>query len=86
MKEDLIKMLFQYREAFTSDNQPLGAIKGHHVDIILHIETTYPQLLRIPAYPASPGSREALEIHINVLMRNVGPNEEKEATTPVIIT
>ncbi|MBW0571399.1 hypothetical protein O181_111114 [Austropuccinia psidii MF-1] len=29
MKEELIKILFQYREAFVSDDEPLGAIKGH---------------------------------------------------------
>ncbi|MBW0553984.1 hypothetical protein O181_093699 [Austropuccinia psidii MF-1] len=36
-KEELIKILFQYREAFASDNEPLGAIKGHEVDIMLNI-------------------------------------------------
>ncbi|MBW0512275.1 hypothetical protein O181_051990 [Austropuccinia psidii MF-1] len=54
MKEDLIKILFQYREAFSSDNEPLGAIKGHEVDIMLNVERTYLPLLIIPAYPASP--------------------------------
>ncbi|MBW0520203.1 hypothetical protein O181_059918 [Austropuccinia psidii MF-1] len=29
MKEELIEILIQYREAFTSNNEPLGAIKGH---------------------------------------------------------
>ncbi|MBW0538891.1 hypothetical protein O181_078606 [Austropuccinia psidii MF-1] len=29
MKEELIEILFQYREAFASDNEPLGPIKGH---------------------------------------------------------
>ncbi|MBW0553474.1 hypothetical protein O181_093189 [Austropuccinia psidii MF-1] len=29
MKEELIGILFQYREAFASDNEPLGPIKGH---------------------------------------------------------
>ncbi|MBW0578046.1 hypothetical protein O181_117761 [Austropuccinia psidii MF-1] len=38
MKEELIDILFQYREAFASDNEPLGAIKGHEVDIILNVE------------------------------------------------
>ncbi|MBW0510494.1 hypothetical protein O181_050209 [Austropuccinia psidii MF-1] len=58
---------------------------------MLNVETPYPPLLRIPAYPASPRSREALESHINELMklgvlRKVGHNEEVEVTTPVIIT
>ncbi|MBW0506201.1 hypothetical protein O181_045916 [Austropuccinia psidii MF-1] len=29
MKEELIEILLQYGEAFASDNEPLGAIKGH---------------------------------------------------------
>ncbi|MBW0584583.1 hypothetical protein O181_124298 [Austropuccinia psidii MF-1] len=90
MKEELIEILFQYREAFASDNEPLGAIKGHEVDIMLNVERPYPPLLRRPAYPASPRAREALESHINELMklgvlRKVGHNEEVEVTTPVII-
>ncbi|MBW0537166.1 hypothetical protein O181_076881 [Austropuccinia psidii MF-1] len=91
MKEELIKILFQYREAFAFDNEPLGAIKGHEVEIILNVERTYPPLLRRPDYPASPRAREALESHINGLMRlgvlrKVGQNEEVEFTTPLIIT
>ncbi|MBW0541867.1 hypothetical protein O181_081582 [Austropuccinia psidii MF-1] len=91
MKEELIEIVFQHREAFASDNKPLGDIKGHEVDIMLNVGRPYPLLLRIPAYPASPRAREALETHINELMkmgflRNVGHNEEVEVTTPVIIT
>ncbi|MBW0566136.1 hypothetical protein O181_105851 [Austropuccinia psidii MF-1] len=91
MKEELIEIFFQYREAFASDDEPLGAIKGHEVDIILNVERNYPPLLRRPAYQAIPGAREALPSHINNLMkmgvlRKVGHNEEVEVTTPVIIT
>ncbi|MBW0504787.1 hypothetical protein O181_044502 [Austropuccinia psidii MF-1] len=91
MKEDLIQILFQYIEAFASDNEPLGAIKGHEVDTILNVERPFHKLLRRPAYPASPMAREALETHINELMklgvlRKVGHNEEVEVTDPVIIT
>ncbi|MBW0532971.1 hypothetical protein O181_072686 [Austropuccinia psidii MF-1] len=91
MKEELIEILFQYREAFASGNEPLGAIKGHEVDIMLKLKRPYHPLLRRPAYPASPRSREALESHINALMklgvpRKVGHNEEVEVATPVIIT
>ncbi|MBW0519387.1 hypothetical protein O181_059102 [Austropuccinia psidii MF-1] len=80
MKEELIEILFQYREAFASDNEPLGAIKGHGVDIMLNVERPYPKLLRRPAYAASARAREALESHINELMklgvlRKVGHNE-----------
>ncbi|MBW0501512.1 hypothetical protein O181_041227 [Austropuccinia psidii MF-1] len=69
MKENLIKILFQYREAFASDNEPLGAIKGNEVDTIINVEKPYPPLLRRPAFPASPRAREALETHINELMK-----------------
>ncbi|MBW0524870.1 hypothetical protein O181_064585 [Austropuccinia psidii MF-1] len=91
MKEELIEILFQYREAFASDNEPLGSIKGHEVDIMLNVERPYPPHLRRSAYPASPRAREALESHINELMklrvlRKVGHNEEVEVKTPVIIT
>ncbi|MBW0460565.1 hypothetical protein O181_000280 [Austropuccinia psidii MF-1] len=69
MKEDLIEILCQYREAFSSDNEPLGVIKGHKVDIMLNVKRPYPPLLRIPAYPASPRAREASEAHINELIK-----------------
>ncbi|MBW0530758.1 hypothetical protein O181_070473 [Austropuccinia psidii MF-1] len=90
MKEELIKISFQYREAFASDNEQLGAIKGHEVDIMLNVESPYPPLLRRTAYPASPRAREALESYTNELvklgtLRKVGHNEEVEITTPVII-
>ncbi|MBW0541332.1 hypothetical protein O181_081047 [Austropuccinia psidii MF-1] len=77
-------------KAFASDKEPLGEIIGHEFDIILNIERPYPPLLRIPEYPASPKSREALEIHFKELLdlgviRKVGHNEEAEITTPVIV-
>ncbi|MBW0566831.1 hypothetical protein O181_106546 [Austropuccinia psidii MF-1] len=80
MKEELIESLFHYREAFASDNEPLGAIKGHEVEIILNVERSYPPLLRRPAYPASPRAREELEGHISELikvgvLRRVGKNK-----------
>ncbi|MBW0494138.1 hypothetical protein O181_033853 [Austropuccinia psidii MF-1] len=91
MKENLIEIFFQYREAFASDNKPLGAIKCHDVKIILNVEILYPPLLRRPAYPASPRAREALETHTNELMKLIflriaGHNEELEVTKPAIIT
>ncbi|MBW0501624.1 hypothetical protein O181_041339 [Austropuccinia psidii MF-1] len=78
---ELSALLYDHKEAFESDKEPLGAIVGHAVDIILNIERTYPPLLRITSYPASPKSREALEIHIKELLdlgviRKVGHNEE----------
>ncbi|MBW0583018.1 hypothetical protein O181_122733, partial [Austropuccinia psidii MF-1] len=83
-------MLYTYNNAFDSDNEPLGAIKGHEVNNTLNIDRKYPPVLRRPAYPASPRAREALEKHIQELiqlgvLRKVGHNEEVEVTTPVII-
>ncbi|MBW0509083.1 hypothetical protein O181_048798 [Austropuccinia psidii MF-1] len=74
----------------TDNKEPLGEIISHEVDVILNIERPYPPLLRRPAYPASPKSREALEIHIKELLdlgviRKVGHNEEVEIPTPVIV-
>ncbi|MBW0508110.1 hypothetical protein O181_047825 [Austropuccinia psidii MF-1] len=91
MKEKFLEIFFQYREAFASDNKPLGAMKGHEVDVMLNVERPHPPLLRRPAYPASPRAREALETHIDELMKlgvlaNVRHNEEVEVTTAVIIT
>ncbi|MBW0563955.1 hypothetical protein O181_103670 [Austropuccinia psidii MF-1] len=89
-ENELSSLLYDHRGAFASDKEPLGAIIGHEADIILNIERPYPPLLRRPAYPASPKSREALEIHIKELLdlgviRKVGHNEEVEITTPVIV-
>ncbi|MBW0575535.1 hypothetical protein O181_115250 [Austropuccinia psidii MF-1] len=90
MRHKLIDFLYTYDNAFPSDNEPLGAIKGNEVDITLNIDRSYPQVLRRPAYPPSPRAREALKKHIQELIqlgvpRKVGRNEEGEVTTPVII-
>ncbi|MBW0559916.1 hypothetical protein O181_099631 [Austropuccinia psidii MF-1] len=58
---------------------------------MINVERPYPPLWRRPAYPASPRSREALESHINELiklgaLRKAGHNKELEVTAPVIIT
>ncbi|MBW0548695.1 hypothetical protein O181_088410 [Austropuccinia psidii MF-1] len=89
-ENELSALLYDHREAFASEKEPLGEIIGHEVDIILNIERPYPPLLRRPAYPASPKSREALEIHIKELLdlgviRKAHHNEEVEITTPVIV-
>ncbi|MBW0543481.1 hypothetical protein O181_083196 [Austropuccinia psidii MF-1] len=72
----------------SANKESLGAIVGHEVDIILNIERPYQPLLRRPAYPVSPKSREALEVHITDLLdldvrKKVGHNKEVEITTPV---
>ncbi|MBW0543412.1 hypothetical protein O181_083127 [Austropuccinia psidii MF-1] len=69
MKGDLIEILFQYGEDFASDNEKLGAIKGHGMEIMLNVAIPYPPLLRRPAYPAHPRATEAMETHINLLMK-----------------
>ncbi|MBW0537696.1 hypothetical protein O181_077411 [Austropuccinia psidii MF-1] len=91
MKENLINLLFKYKNAFANDKKPLGAIIGHEIDILLNVEKPYPPLLGRTAYPASPRAREALEVHIKEsielgVLRKVGHNEHVELTTPVIIT
>ncbi|MBW0592582.1 hypothetical protein O181_132297 [Austropuccinia psidii MF-1] len=91
MRNELIDMLYTYNNAFASHNEPLGAIRGHEVDITLNIHRPYPPVLRKPAYPASPRAREALEKHIQELIKlgvltKVGHNEKVEVTTPVIIS
>ncbi|MBW0466383.1 hypothetical protein O181_006098 [Austropuccinia psidii MF-1] len=53
-ESELSALLYDHKDAFASDKQPLGAIVGREVDIILTIERTYPPFLRRPAYPASP--------------------------------
>ncbi|MBW0511624.1 hypothetical protein O181_051339 [Austropuccinia psidii MF-1] len=90
MRHYLIDVLYTYKNAFASDNEQLGAIKGHEVDITLNIDRTYLPVLRRSAYPASLRAREALEKHIQELiqlgvLRKVGHNEEFEVTTTVII-
>ncbi|MBW0529354.1 hypothetical protein O181_069069 [Austropuccinia psidii MF-1] len=90
MRHDLIDVLYTYENSFACDNEPLGAIKGHEVDITLDIDRPYPPVLRRPANPASNRAREALEKPIQELIqlgvpRKVGHNEEVEVTTPVII-
>ncbi|MBW0503834.1 hypothetical protein O181_043549 [Austropuccinia psidii MF-1] len=91
MRHELIDVLYTYNNAVSSDNEPLGAIKGNEVDITLNIERPYPPVLRRSAYPASPRAREALEKNIQELMqlgvlRKVGHNKEVEVKTPVIIS
>ncbi|MBW0579575.1 hypothetical protein O181_119290 [Austropuccinia psidii MF-1] len=91
IKEKLIDLLSRYKNAFPTDKEPLGAIIGNEVDIILNVDKPYPPLLRRPAYPASPRAREALEVQIKELMdlgvlRKVGHNEQVEVTKPVFLT
>ncbi|MBW0515836.1 hypothetical protein O181_055551 [Austropuccinia psidii MF-1] len=90
IRHNLIDVLYTYKNAFASDNEPLGTIKGHEADINLNIDRPYPPVLRRPAYQASPRAREALGKHSQELIQlgvlsKVGHNEEVELTTPVVI-
>ncbi|MBW0522819.1 hypothetical protein O181_062534 [Austropuccinia psidii MF-1] len=89
-KNELSALLYDHRDVFASDKEPLGEIIGHEVDIILNIERPYPPLLRRPAYLPSLKSRAALEIHIEEILdlgviKKAGHIEEVEITTPVIV-
>ncbi|MBW0528241.1 hypothetical protein O181_067956 [Austropuccinia psidii MF-1] len=75
MKEKFIDLLFKYKNAFSTDKEPLGAMIGHEVDIILNVEKPYPPLLSRPAYPASPSTREALEVHMEERMDHGVPSQ-----------
>ncbi|MBW0526518.1 hypothetical protein O181_066233 [Austropuccinia psidii MF-1] len=91
MKHKLIYALYTYKNAFASDNEPLGATRGHEVDNILNIDRLYPPVLGRQAYPESSRAREPLEKHIQELiqlgvLRRVGHNEEVEVTTLVMIS
>ncbi|MBW0463834.1 hypothetical protein O181_003549 [Austropuccinia psidii MF-1] len=90
IRNDLIDVLYTYKNDFNSDNELLGAVKGHEVDITLNIDRPHHPVLRRQAYPASSRARKALEKHIQELIqlgviRKVGHNEEVEVTTTVII-
>ncbi|MBW0544691.1 hypothetical protein O181_084406 [Austropuccinia psidii MF-1] len=69
MRQEIINVLYTYRNAFASDKEALGAIKGHKVGVTLNIHRLYPPVLRRPAYPASARYREALEKHIEELIQ-----------------
>ncbi|MBW0461717.1 hypothetical protein O181_001432 [Austropuccinia psidii MF-1] len=64
MSQELIYVLYPYKNSFSSDNEPLGAIRGNESNITLHIDQPYPPLLRIPAYPEILRAGEALEKNI----------------------
>ncbi|MBW0498397.1 hypothetical protein O181_038112 [Austropuccinia psidii MF-1] len=90
MKEIFIDLLFKYKSAFLTGKEPLGAIIGHEVGIILNVEKPYSPMLSRPSYPASQRAKEALEVHIKELMdlgvlRKVEHNEQVEVTTTVTI-
>ncbi|MBW0479263.1 hypothetical protein O181_018978 [Austropuccinia psidii MF-1] len=60
MKQELINLLCTYKNAFSSDNKPLGTIRGTEVEITLNIDIPYPPVLRSAAYQEDPRVRKAL--------------------------
>ncbi|MBW0479266.1 hypothetical protein O181_018981 [Austropuccinia psidii MF-1] len=91
MRHELINVLYTYKHAFASDNEALGAIREHKVDITPNIDRPYPPVLRRPAYQAGPRARESLGKHIQELiqlgvLRKVGNDEDVEVKNPVIIS
>ncbi|MBW0543683.1 hypothetical protein O181_083398 [Austropuccinia psidii MF-1] len=89
-EDELSTLLYDQKESFSTDKEPWRGIICHEADIILNIERPHPPLLRRPAYPESPKSREALELYIKELLkfcvvRKVCLNEEVEVTKPVIV-
>ncbi|MBW0473682.1 hypothetical protein O181_013397 [Austropuccinia psidii MF-1] len=49
MRQQLVYVLYTYDNAFSSYNEPLGAIRGHEIDITPNIDRTYPPAIRRPA-------------------------------------
>ncbi|MBW0504328.1 hypothetical protein O181_044043 [Austropuccinia psidii MF-1] len=91
MRKELINVFYTYKNSLASDNEPLGTIKGHEVDITLNIDRPYPPVLRRPDYTASLRAIESLGKHIQELiqqgvLRKVGHSEGVEVTTPFIIS
>ncbi|MBW0498246.1 hypothetical protein O181_037961 [Austropuccinia psidii MF-1] len=84
MRKEPINVFYTYKNAFPSDNKPLGAIEGHDVDITINIDRPYPPVHRRTAYPGISRAREALEKHIQELihlglLRRLGYNEEVQS-------
>ncbi|MBW0545200.1 hypothetical protein O181_084915 [Austropuccinia psidii MF-1] len=90
-KRILLKMVRKNRPAFAIGEEPLGIIRGHDIELYLHVERPYPPMLRRPPYPASLETRKEIGQNVNELLnmdviRKIGHNEIVEITTPVLIT
>ncbi|MBW0577221.1 hypothetical protein O181_116936 [Austropuccinia psidii MF-1] len=67
-KLSLVKTVRKNRPAFAFGEEPLGKIKGHDIELHLHVEKPYPPMLRRPPYPVSLETRKEIEKHINELL------------------
>ncbi|MBW0545736.1 hypothetical protein O181_085451 [Austropuccinia psidii MF-1] len=90
-KLSLLKILRKNRPEFAIDEETLGKIKGHDIELYLDVERPYPPMLRRPPYPFILEARKEMEKHVNELLdidfiRKIGHNEIMEITTPVLIT
>ncbi|MBW0526159.1 hypothetical protein O181_065874 [Austropuccinia psidii MF-1] len=90
-KLSLLKILRKNIPEFAIGEESLGKIRGHDIEIYLHVERPYPPMLRRPPYPASLETRKEIEKHINErlhidVIRRIGHNEIMGITTPVLIT
>ncbi|MBW0484959.1 hypothetical protein O181_024674 [Austropuccinia psidii MF-1] len=64
-KLSLLKMLRKNRPAFAIDEEPLGNIRGHNIELYLDVERPYLPILSRPPYPESLENRKEIEKHIN---------------------
>ncbi|MBW0475265.1 hypothetical protein O181_014980 [Austropuccinia psidii MF-1] len=84
-------MLRKNRPEFSIDEEPLGKIRGHDIELYLDVERPYSPMLRRPPYQASLENRKEIDKNINELLemdfiRKIGHNEIVEITTPVLMT
>ncbi|MBW0476259.1 hypothetical protein O181_015974 [Austropuccinia psidii MF-1] len=64
-KLSLLKMLRKNRPAFAIGEETLRKIRGHDIELYLHVERPYPPMLRRPPYPESPETSKENGKHIN---------------------
>ncbi|MBW0505080.1 hypothetical protein O181_044795 [Austropuccinia psidii MF-1] len=67
-KPSLLKILRKNRPAFAIGEEPLRKIRGHDIELYLHVERPHPPMLRRPPYPESLETRKEIEKHINELL------------------
>ncbi|MBW0484973.1 hypothetical protein O181_024688 [Austropuccinia psidii MF-1] len=84
-------MLRKNRPAFAIGGEPLAKIRGHDMELYLHVERPCSPMLRRLLYPASLETRKEIVKLINELldmdvMRNMGHNDMVEIITPVHIS
>ncbi|MBW0572831.1 hypothetical protein O181_112546 [Austropuccinia psidii MF-1] len=89
-KLSLLKIPRKNRPEFSIGEEPLGTIRGHHIQLYLDVERPYPPMLRRLSYPEILKTRKEIEKHINeplgmYVIRKIGHNEIVKITTPLLI-